>query len=102
MKVDDNIRYRPDVTPLPQTALPVSGFIRVVGTTLASAADERMLRTLAFKANTASDVYADTAYRCKLTGRSMPEVIVRVNAPEAINPLEDRGNAESADKFTTQ
>ncbi|MEO0923001.1 MAG: transposase, partial [Pseudomonadota bacterium] len=75
LKIGGKIRYRPDGTPLPQIALPVFGykshisidrrfgFIRQASVTSASDADGRQLRYLISKDNTASDVWADTAYR---------------------------------------
>lgn len=114
LKIGGKIRHRPDGTPLPQIALPVFGykshisidrrfgFIRAGETTSASAADGRMLRKLASKSNTASDVWADTAYRSKRneawlekngfssrihrrkpTGRAMPDVMARANAAKS-------------------
>lgn len=75
LKIGGKIRYRPDGTPLPQIALPVFGykshisidrrfgFIREGTTTSAAGADGRELKNVVSKANTASDVWADSAYR---------------------------------------
>ena len=79
LKIGGKIQYRPDDTPLPQIALPVFGykshigidrrygFIRMSKVTSAAAADGRQLRHLIDKANTASDVWADSAYRSQTT-----------------------------------
>ncbi|SNY93005.1 Transposase [Cohaesibacter sp. ES.047] len=75
LKVGGKVRYRPDGTPLPQIALPVFGyknhisidrkfgFIRGSTVTSAADADGRQLRHVLRKDNTASDVWADSAYR---------------------------------------
>lgn len=75
MKIGGRIRYRPDGTPLPQIALPVFGykshicidrrfgFIRGCHETSASDADGQQLKHVVTKDNTASDVWADSAYR---------------------------------------
>lgn len=77
LKVGGKVRYRPDGTPLPQIALPVFGykshisidrkfgFIRGGMVTAASEADGRQLKHVVAKDNTASDVWADSAYRSK-------------------------------------
>ena len=77
LKVGGKVRYRPDGTPLPQIALPVFGykshisidrkfgFIRGSTVTSAADADGRQLRHVLRKDNTASDVWADSAYRSK-------------------------------------
>ena len=77
LKVGGKVRYRPDGTPLPQIALPVFGykshisidrkfgFIRGSSVTSAADADGRQLRHVLRKDNTASDVWADSAYRSK-------------------------------------
>lgn len=77
LKVGGKVRYRPDGTPLPQIALPVFGykshisidrrfgFIRGSTVTSASDADGRQLKHVVGKDNTASDVWADSAYRSK-------------------------------------
>ena len=77
LKVGGKVRYRPDGTPLPQIALPVFGyksqisidrkfgFIRGSTVTPAADADGRQLRHVLRKDNTASDVWADSAYRSK-------------------------------------
>jgi len=114
LKIGGKIRRRPDGTPLPQIALPVFGykshisidrrfgFIRAGETTSASADDGRMLRKLTSKSNTASDVWADTAYRSKRNeawlekngftsrihrrkpkGRVMPDAMARANAAKS-------------------
>jgi transposase, IS5 family len=108
------VRYRPDGTPLPQIALPVFGykshigidrrfgFIRTFKVTSAAAPDGRQLRHLIDKANTASDVWADSAYRSqsnekwladnmmtscihrrKPAGKPMPANIARANAAKS-------------------
>jgi IS5 family transposase len=75
LKIGGKIRYKPDGTPLPQIALPVFGykshisidrrfgFIRGASVTSAADADGRQLKHVIDKQNTASDVWADTAYR---------------------------------------
>ena len=75
LKIGGKVRYRPDGTPLPQIALPVFGykshisidrkfgFIRGSMVTSAADADGRQLRYVLCKDNTASDVWADSAYR---------------------------------------
>jgi transposase, IS5 family len=114
LKIGGTVRYRPDGTPLPQIALPVFGykshigidrrfgFIRTAMTTSAAAPDGRQLRHLIDKANTASDVWADSAYRSqtnekwladtmmtsrihrrKPAGKPMPENVARANAAKS-------------------
>lgn len=114
LKVGGKVRYRPDGTPLPQIALPVFGykshisidrkfgFIRGGTVTSASDADGRQLKHVVGKDNTASDVWADSAYRSKknekwletnmLTSRihrrkpankPMPEAMARANAKKS-------------------
>ena len=111
LKIGGKIRYRPDGTPLPQIALPVFGyksrisidrkfgFIRGCHVTSASDADGRQLKHVVTKDNTASDVWADSAYRSaknekwlnahmltsrihrrKPAGKPMPEATARANA----------------------
>ncbi|WP_199823870.1 transposase [Labrenzia sp. OB1] len=75
LKIGGKIRYRPDGMPLPQIALPVFGykshisidrcfgFIRGCHVTSAPDADGRQLKHVVTKDNTASDVWADSAYR---------------------------------------
>ncbi len=75
LKIGGKVRYRPDGTPLPMIAVPVFGykshisidrrfgFIRESMVTSASEADGRQLRHLINRSNTASDVWADSAYR---------------------------------------
>jgi IS5 family transposase len=75
LKIGGKIRYRPDGTPLPQIALPAVGykthvsidrrfgFIREGAVTSAAAEGGRMPPKVIDKANTASDVRADTVYR---------------------------------------
>lgn len=114
LKVGGKVRYRPDGTPLPQIALPVFGykshisidrrfgFIRGSSVTSASDADGRQLKHVVCKDNTASKVWADSAYRSKknekwltnnmLTSRihrrkpankSMPAAMARANAKKS-------------------
>ncbi|WP_150526921.1 transposase [Roseibium sediminis] len=114
LKIGGKIRYRPDGTPLPQIALPVFGykshicidrrygFIRGSAVTSASEADGRQLKRVITKDNTASDVWADSAYRSKknekwLTknmlvsrihrrkpaNKPMPEATARANAKKS-------------------
>jgi transposase, IS5 family len=114
LNIGGKIRYRPDGTPLPQIALPVFGykshigidrrfgFVRTSKVTSAAAADGRQLRHLIDKANTASDVWADSAYRSqtnekwladnmkisrihrrKPAGKPMPENVARANAAKS-------------------
>ena len=75
LKIGGKIRFRPDGTPLPQIATPVFGyknhisidrrygFIRKAKTTSAADSDGRQLRDVIDTNNTASNVWADTAYR---------------------------------------
>jgi len=75
VKIGGKIRYRPDGTPLPQIAKPVFGykshisidqrfgFIRKATVTSAADSDGRQLRRVVDTSNTASDVWADSAYR---------------------------------------
>jgi len=77
LKIGGKIRYRADGMPLPQIAQPVFGykshisidrrfgFIRGCAVTSASHADGRMLSAVVSKENTASHVWADSAYRSK-------------------------------------
>ena len=114
LKIGGKIRYRPDGTPLPQIALPVFGykshisidkrfgFIRESAVTSASQADGRMLRRLVTTDNTASQVWADSAYRSrrnekwlsskmlvsrihrrKPAGKPMPSATARANAAKS-------------------
>jgi len=114
LKIGCKIRYKPDGTPLPQIALPVFGykshisidrkfgFIRQATVTSAADADGRQLRYVIDKQNTASDVWADSAYRSqsnekwlasnmltsrihrrKPGGRPMPEATSRSNAKKS-------------------
>lgn len=114
LKIGGKIRYRPDGTPLPQIALPMFGykshisidkrfgFIRESAVTSASQADGRMLRRLVSTDNTASQVWADSAYRSqrnekwltskmlvsrihrrKPAGKPMPSATARANAAKS-------------------
>ena len=114
VKVGGKIRYRPDGTPLPQIATPVFGykshisidrrygFIRGSKVTSAAAPDGRQLKDVIDKTNTASDVWADTAYRSKTNekwlkqnmmtsrihrkkpkGKSMPQATRQANAKKS-------------------
>ena len=77
LKIGGKVRYRADGTPLPMIAVPVfgykshisidrrHGFIRESAVTAASAAEGRLLTSLVSTDNTASDVWADTAYRSR-------------------------------------
>ena len=111
VKIGGKIRYRPDGTPLPQIATPVFGykshisidrrfgFIRKAAVTSAAHSDGRQLRRVIDTSNTASDVWADSAYRSqknetwlarnmltsrihrrKPKGQPMPARIARANA----------------------
>lgn len=111
LKIGGKVRYRPDGTPLPMIAIPTFGykshisidrrygFIREGMVTSATGADGRQLRHVVSKDNTASDVWADSAYRSqsnekwlaknmltsrihrrKPRGKSMPEAMARANA----------------------
>lgn len=88
------VRYRADGTPLPMIAIPTFGykshiaidrkygFIRGCAVTSASHADGRMLRQVVQPDNTASDVWADSAYRSRanekwLAGRMLTSRIHR-------------------------
>ena len=75
LKIGGKVRYRPDGMPLPMIAIPTFGykshisidrrfgFIREGMVTSATEADGRQLRHVVSKDNTASDVWADSAYR---------------------------------------
>jgi hypothetical protein len=75
VKIGGKIRYRPDGSPLPQIATPVFGykshisidrrfgFIRKAAVTSAVESDGRQLRRVIDTANTASNVWADSACR---------------------------------------
>jgi len=77
LKIGGKIRYRPDGSPLPQIATPTFGykthisidrrfgFIRKGHVTSAADSDGRQLKHVIDKSNTASSVWADTAYRSK-------------------------------------
>lgn len=114
VKVGGKVRYRPDGTPLPQIATPVFGykshisidrcfgFIRKGKVTSAAHSDGRELRHVVDTNNTASDVWADSAYRSrknetwlarhmftsrihrrKPKGKPMPERTSRANAAKS-------------------
>ncbi len=114
VKVGGKVRYRPDGTPLPQIATPVFGykshisidrcfgFIRKGKVTSAAHSDGRELRHIIDPNNTASDVWADSAYRSarneallksnmlksrihrrKPKGRPMPKNMARANAAKS-------------------
>lgn len=114
VKVGGKVRYRPDGTPLPQIATPVFGykshisidrrfgFIRKGKVTSAAQSDGRQLRHVVDTNNTASDVWADSAYRSqkneawlarhmftsrihrrKPRGKPMPEHTSRANAAKS-------------------
>ncbi len=115
VKVGGKVGYRPDGKPLPQIATPVFGykshisidgrfgFIRKEGrTTSAAHSDGRELRHVVDTGNTASDVWADSAYRTKKNetwlarhmftsrihrkkpkGKPMPERTSRANAAKS-------------------
>jgi IS5 family transposase len=77
LKIGGKVRYRPDGTPLPMIAIPTFGykshisidrrfgFIREAKVTSATEADGRQLRHVVSPDNSASDVWADSAYRSK-------------------------------------
>ena len=114
LKIGGKVRYHPDGTPLPMIAVPVFGykshisidrrfgFIRESAVTAASAADGRQLRRVVSRENTASDVWADSAYRSqrnqkwlakrmltsrihrrKPAGKPMPRHVARANAKKS-------------------
>ena len=114
LKVGGKVRYRPDGTPLPMIAMPVFGykthisidrrygFIRGQAVTSASAPDGRQLRKVVTTENTASEVWADSAYRSqsnekwlagkmltsrihrrKPKGKPMPQAMARANAKKS-------------------
>ncbi len=114
LKIGGKIRFDAQGKPLPQIALPVFGykshiaidrrfgFIRESAVTSASHADGRMLPGLVTTHNTASDVWADSAYRSqknekwlsakmlvsrihrrKPAGKPMPQNIARANAAKS-------------------
>jgi transposase, IS5 family len=93
VKIGGKVRYRPDGTPLPQIATPV---------TSAAESDGRQLRRVIDTNNTAGDVWADSAYRSakneallksnmlksrihrrKPLGKPMPGHIARANAAKS-------------------
>ena len=77
LKIGGKVRYRPDGSPLPMIAVPTFGykthisidrkygFIRGDAVTSATHGDGKILREVVQPDNTASDVWADTAYRSK-------------------------------------
>ncbi|MGB0928863.1 MAG: IS5 family transposase [Pikeienuella sp.] len=77
LKIGGKVRYRPDGSPLPMIAVPTFGykthisidrkygFIRGAAVTAATHGDGKMLRNVIQMDNTASAVWADTAYRSK-------------------------------------
>jgi hypothetical protein len=112
--IGGKIRYRPDGTPLPQIATPVFGykshisidrrfgFSRKAVAASAADSDGHQLRRVIDTANTASDVWADSAclsrrneawlkinmlksriHRRKPKGRPMPEHMARANAAKS-------------------
>lgn len=114
LKIGGKVRYRADGTPLPMIAVPVfgykshisidrrHGFIRESAVTAASAAEGCLLTSLVSTDNTASDVWADTAYRSrrnetwlaakmltsrihrrKPVGKPMPDATARANAKKS-------------------
>lgn len=114
LKIGGKIRFDAQGKPLPQIALPVFGykshisidrrfgFIRESAVTSASHPDGRMLPVLATTDNTASDVWADSAYRSqknekwlaskmlvsrihrrKPAGKPLPQNIARANAAKS-------------------
>lgn len=114
LKIGGKVRYRPDGTPLPQIATPVFGyknhisidrrfgFIRKAKVTSAADSDGRQLRDVIDTTNTASDVWADSAYRSqrnetwlarnmmtsrihrrKPKGKAMPEHTAKANAAKS-------------------
>jgi IS5 family transposase len=111
LKIGGKVRYRPDGSPLPMIAIPTFGykshisidrrygFIREGMVTSATGADGRQLRHVVSIENTASDVWADSAYRSqsnekwlakhmltsrihrrKPKGKPMPKAVARANA----------------------
>lgn len=115
LKIGGKVRYREDGTALPMIALPVFGykshisidrrfgFIRQSAVSSASAPDGRFLRHVIDRTNTASDVWADSAYRSqsnekwlgdhmltsrihrrKPKGKSMPQASARANAAKSM------------------
>ncbi len=124
LKVGGKIRYRPEGTPLPQIATLVFGykshisidrrygFIRKASVTSAADSDGRQLRRVIDPANTAADVWADSAYRSqkneawlsrnmltsrihrrKPKGKPMPEHVAR--APMRPNQQSGQGLSTS-------
>ena len=114
LKIGGKVRYRPDGSALPMIATPTFGykshisidrrfgFIREATVTSATGADGRQLRHVVSKDNTASDVWADSAYRSKSNedwlvrhmftsrihrkkpkGKPMPEATRRANAKKS-------------------
>jgi IS5 family transposase len=114
VKIGGKVRYRPDGTPLPQITTPVFGykshisidrrfgFIRKAAVTSATDSDGRQMRRVIDTANTAGDVWADSAYRSskneawlkahmlnsrihrrKPKGKPIPEQIARANAAKS-------------------
>jgi IS5 family transposase len=114
IKIGGKIRYRPDRKPLPQIAMLMCcykshisidrrlGFVRKAAVTSAADTDGRQLRRVIDAANTAGDVWADSAYRSskneawfkanmlksrihrrKPKGKLMPEHTARANAAKS-------------------
>lgn len=117
LKIGGKVRYRPDGTPLPQIALPVFGykshigidrrfgFIRQAAVTSAAGADGRQLRRLVSKDNTASDVWADSAYRSqsneKWLARNMMTSRIHRRKP-ANKPMPERTAKANARKSSVR
>ncbi len=88
LKIGGKPRHRPDGTPLPMIAVPVFGykshisidrrfgFIRESAVTSASAPDGRQLRHLVSRANTGSEVWADSAYRSRKNEKWLTEAML--------------------------
>jgi IS5 family transposase len=117
LKIGGKIRFRPDGTPLPQIATPVFGyknhisidrrygFIRKAKTTSAADSDGRQLRDVVAANNTASDVWADTAYRSQrnekwLAGNMMTSRIHR-RKPRG-KPMPERTSKANAAKSSVR
>lgn len=107
LKIGGKTRFRPDGTPLPQIATPVSGyknhisidqrygFIRKATVTSAAQSDGRQLRHVIDTNNTASDVWADTAYRSQKNERwlaTQGKAVSTEGSPRA-NPCQNAHHA---------
>ena len=117
LKIGGKVRYRPDGTPLPMIAVPAFGykshisidrrfgFIRQATVTSATGADGRQLRHVVSKDNTASDVWADSAYRSqsneKWLAKNMMTSRIHRRKPKG-KPMPERTKQTNAKKSSVR